>query len=72
MGAPAPLVPQERYEQVMRRQTRSILSDHTHVEHPEYQLLSSGRRYRVPLCNHNRYKHSFVPVSVKLLNGQRC
>lgn len=70
MGAPAPLFSQERYEQVMRRQTRSILSDHTHVKHPEYQLLSSGRRYRVPLCKH--YKHSFVPVSVKLLSGQRC
>ncbi|KAK7889022.1 hypothetical protein WMY93_024582 [Mugilogobius chulae] len=46
----APLSPQELYEQSMRRQTRNILLDPTHVLYPEYELLSSGRRYRVPLC----------------------
>lgn len=71
MGAPAPLSPQELYDQAVGRQTRSLLSDQTHPLYPEYQLLQSGRRYRVPLCKHNRYKHSFVPVSVKQVNEMK-
>lgn len=47
-----------------------ILQDPLHVLHSEYTLMNSGRRYRVPLCRHNRYKHSFVPLSVKLINKQ--
>lgn len=44
-----------------------ILSDSSHVLFLEYELMNSGIRYRVPLCN---YKHSFVPFSIKLINEQ--
>jgi len=37
---------------------------------PEYALMNSGRRYGFLLCKHNRYKYSFVPLSVKLINEQ--
>ncbi|KAK7888955.1 hypothetical protein WMY93_024515 [Mugilogobius chulae] len=39
----------ELYEQAMRRQTRNILLDPTHVLYPEYELLSSGRSRRCEL-----------------------
>lgn len=57
-------------ELCMIQQANKILLDSLHVLHPEYVLMNSGRRYRVPLCRHNRYKHSFVPLSVKLINEQ--
>ena len=64
----APL--QTIYEQSIMRQARKIVSDQTHILHAEYQLLPSGRRYRVPRSRLNRYKHSFVPTSVRFLNAQ--
>lgn len=46
------------------QQANKILSDSSHVLSVEYELMNSGRRYRVPLCKHNRYKHSFVPFQL--------
>ena len=43
-------------------------TDPTHVLHSQYELLPSGRRYRVHKCRTNRYKHSFVPNSVQFSN----
>ena len=40
-----------------------------HVLHNEFQLLPSGRRNRTPPCRLNRYKYSFVPLSIKQLNS---
>ena len=48
-----------------------ISQDSSHVLQREYQLLPSGRRYRVPECRKNKYKHSFVPLSVSRLNQYR-
>lgn len=45
----------------------NILTDSFHVL---CVLLNSGRRCRVPLCEYNRYKHSFVPLSFKVINEQ--
>ncbi len=44
-------------------QASRILSDSSHVLNPKYVLMSSGRRYRVPMCKYNRYKQFFVPSS---------
>ncbi len=68
MGTPAPLNPQELFEQDISRQARSILSDKTHVLYPEYGLMNSGRRFRVPLY---RYKYYLIQLSVTLLNDQK-
>ena len=59
---------QNIYEQSIIRQAKTIVSDPTHILHPELQLLPSGRRFRVPRSRLNRYKHSFLPMSIKLLN----
>lgn len=71
MGVMPPFNPQELFEQATIRQANVIASDCDHVLNGEYILLNSGRRFRLPLCKHNRYKHSFIPQSIKLLNKQR-
>ena len=58
------------FDETIIRQAQKIISDPTHVLHPEYQLLPSGRRFRVPQCRLNRFKNSFVPLSIKALNGK--
>lgn len=70
MGFPAPLSPHHLFEQATVRQAENILSDTTHALTSEYVLLNSRRRFRVPLCKHNRFKHSFVPLSISLINGR--
>ena len=60
---------QEIFEQTLRRQSVKIIYDTKHVLHNEFQLLPSGRRYRTPPCRLNRYKYSFVPLSIKQLNS---
>ena len=63
------------FEETVLRQARKIVADPSHVLNSEYELLPSGRRYRVPVKNKkrylNRYKFSFVPLSITLLNSGR-
>ena len=63
------------FEDTVLRQAKKIIVDPTHVLHPEYDLLPSGRRYRIPTKNKkrylNRYRKSFLPISVNLLNAGR-
>lgn len=56
--------------------TRSVLriatvitQDPTHPLNQSFQLLPSGRRYRVPLARKNVYKKSFVPTAIVTLNS---
>ena len=71
MGRSEKLPMQSIYEQSVLRQAEKILSDQTHILHTEYQLLPSGRRFRVPTCRLNRFRNSFVPTSIKILNAPR-
>ena len=66
MQPPRPL--QEIFERTLIKQGQKISQDPTHILHKEYEMLPSGRRYRVPNCKLNRYKFSFVPLSIKALN----
>ena len=50
------------------RQAQQICSDATHVLHSEYQLLPSGKCYRIPKSKLSRYKYSFITLSIKELN----
>ena len=63
-----PNTPKSIFDQAVMRQARNIMSDPLHVLNPEYDLLPSGRRYRIPWCEYNRYKHSFIPLSITMLN----
>lgn len=61
---------QDIFELCITQQANKILLDSSHVLYPEYTLMNSGRRYRVTLCKYNRYKYSFLPLSIKLINEQ--
>ena len=63
-----PTTPQAIFEQTTIAQVKKIVSDRSHVLYPEYRLMPSGRRYEVHACEYNMYKHSFVPLSIPLLN----
>ena len=63
------------FEESVVKKAKRIIADPSHVLHSEYELLPTGRRYRVPVKNKkrhlNRYKYSFIPISVTLLNSGR-
>lgn len=48
-----------------------IALDPSHALHKRYQLLPSGKLFRTPSFKRNKYKHSFLPYSVLLLNQQK-
>lgn len=60
---------QDMYEQEALRCAKQIVRAVSHVLHKEYELLPSGKRFRVPYCRLNRYKNYFYPTSIKLLNN---
>ena len=45
-----------------------ILPDRAHFLHDHYDLLPSGRRYRMPTVKTQRALKSFIPSSIKYLN----
>ncbi|KAK6178302.1 hypothetical protein SNE40_013103 [Patella caerulea] len=47
---------------------RKIAFDETHFLYSEYELLPSGRRYRVPKFKTKRCQSSFIPQSICILN----
>ena len=58
----------ELYERRVKNKGRKIADDEEHVLSKQYELLRSGRRYRVPKFMKARGKKSFIPQSIKLLN----
>ena len=59
----------ELYECCVVRKAQSVLNDNSHVLAQHYKLLVSGRRFRVPRHKTLRAGNSFIPCSVRLLNG---
>ena len=61
------------FEDTVLRQANKIIADPSHVLNSEFKLLPSGSRYRVPVKHKkrylNRYKFSFIPLSVNLVNA---
>ena len=70
MGMPPPTSLQALFDETVKRQGLKIIEDDEHVLHGEYEILPSGRRYRLPNFNTNRFKFSMVPWSIKLLNSR--
>ena len=66
---PTPL--QELFEEAVRKQGLKVINDPNHVLYSQFELMPSGRRYRLPNCKLNRYKFSFVPLAIKLMNNNR-
>ncbi len=60
----------ELYQKQMLRSVESIMSDSSHPLQAEFQMLPSGSRFKLPKLRTNRYKHSFVPAAILLLNSK--
>ena len=56
------------YKQALSRKGKSIVSSKDHPLLPEFDLLPSGRRYRVPVSR-KKFRHSFVPSAITVLNS---
>lgn len=57
------------YAECVASLTNKIMQDSTHPLHELYELLPSGRRYRVLYARTRRFKDTFLPVSVIMLNN---
>jgi len=47
---------------------RKIVDNKDHILNSEFELLLSGRRFRSKICRTNRYRNSFIPTAIRLLN----
>ena len=54
------------YERRVVRKANVIVNDRMHGLSQYYELLPSGRRYRVPKCRVLRTKNSFIPMSIQI------
>lgn len=56
------------FERTVISLAHRVLKDPSHMLFTEYELLPSGRRFRASRYRSNRYKLSFLPTSITLLN----
>ena len=68
IGTQPPCSLQDIFDLTVRKQGLKITRDPSHILYDEYKLLPSGRRYMTLRCKLNRYKFSFVPLSIQVLN----
>ena len=57
------------YNRFLLRKAILIVNDEIHPLNEHFNLLPSGRRYRVPRCRVNIYKNSFTPSAIAILNS---
>ena len=67
IGSPQTQISELFNRSVIRKATL-ITEDPSHPLHHSFQLLPSGRRYKVPLARKNVYKKSFIPTAITTLN----
>ena len=67
-GSSLPTIEAVQSKRCLRR-ARSIEKDSSHPSHRLFALLPSGRRYRVLRSRTSRFRNSFIPAAVTLLNS---
>ena len=60
----------ELYKTYMMKKTRAILKDTSHPLHEFYSVAQSGCRYISERTRTIRYRNTFPPTSVRLLNAK--
>ena len=56
------------YMKSVKDKTITILSDKTHPLHGNFSKMRSGTRYHSIRCRTNRFRNTFVPSAVRILN----
>ncbi|KAK0154096.1 hypothetical protein N1851_003813 [Merluccius polli] len=67
-GSPLPSIEAVQRKQCLRK-ARSIAKDNSHPNHRLFTLLPSGKRLQVPGHPTSRFRGSFFPQAVTLLNS---
>ncbi|KAI3375823.1 hypothetical protein L3Q82_003746 [Scortum barcoo] len=65
---PLPVIEDVQKKRCLRR-AHSILKDSSHPAHTLFQLLPSRKRYRSLQTKTSRFRNSFFPTAVSLLNS---
>ena len=60
----------EIYKLSVHRKALAITADASHPMYCQFEVLPSGRRYRLPLARKNVFKKSFLPTAVSVLNSE--
>ena len=58
----------ERFRSEVIRVAKCISRDPTHPLNVCFELMPSGRRWRMPVIRTSRFRNSFIPTAVRLLN----
>ena len=61
---------EDLYKKSLLRKGKSIVSDNSHPLSDCFQVLPSGRRFRVPLAK-KKYAKTFVPSAIRILNSTK-
>jgi len=56
------------YEKQLLLKANKINNNNTHILYNEYIILPSSRKFRTIISKTIRKRHSFIPISVQLLN----
>ena len=62
---------QELYNDRIMKKGNSIGQDRSHILSQYFDLLPSGRRYRVPCSRTKRMKNTFVPSAIDAMNRKK-
>ncbi|KAF7669875.1 hypothetical protein LDENG_00100560, partial [Lucifuga dentata] len=68
VGHPLPTL-EDIYNSRCLTRARNIVKDRSHPSHHLFDLLPSGRRYRCIKSRTTRFKNSFIPRAISLLNA---
>lgn len=60
--------PSSLYTKQLQQIATTILNNILHLLHSEFQLLPSGWKFSVPSFRMKRYKNTFVPAAITLVN----
>ena len=61
----------EIYRSRVENKACAIINDEFHPANELFELLRSGKRYRVIKCNTERFRRSFYPTAVRELNDMK-
>uniref|UniRef100_A0A3B5PZ90 Reverse transcriptase domain-containing protein n=1 Tax=Xiphophorus maculatus TaxID=8083 RepID=A0A3B5PZ90_XIPMA len=68
IGAPLPSIQDISSQRCVSR-GRNIVSDPSHPHHGLFSLLPSGKRFCSIRCRSTRFRNSFFPLAIRLLNS---
>ena len=62
---------QHIYEKRVLKKAHSLIEDESHPLLKDFELLPSGSLFRAPKIRTNRFRNSFIPSAISLLNKSR-